>query len=285
MQVWSAEAGPAITATAPAVTATAATVLLSRGRLAEARARLSAEARAAEEAGDVLALAEAALGLGGLWVHEHRLTLERGPVLALQRRALGALDPASPLARRLRERLAAEQAYLAADATELLAELDAARRGADPVVLADALSLAHHCLLGPHDGATRLVLADELVASAPATGRSVDGAMGLAWRTVDLLLAGDRRAPRSLRELRDLLGQQPCDALGYLVAADDGDLDRAVQHLEASVEADWPSATARATPSPSPPWPTPWTPGAGPGTPTGRPGDVARPSTRPPTTG
>jgi hypothetical protein len=43
--------------------------------------------------------------------------------------------------------------------------------------------------------------------------------MGAAWRTVDLLLAGDRRAGRSLGELRDHLKTVRCDCLSYLVAA------------------------------------------------------------------
>ena len=77
------------------------------------------------------------------------------------------------------------------------------------MVLAEALSLAHHCVLGPHHAALRLALADELIAVSPATGRPLDGLMGLAWRTVDLFLAGDRRAPRALAELRERLERRP----------------------------------------------------------------------------
>lgn len=50
-------------------------------------------------------------------------------------------------------------------------------------MLADALSLAHHCLLGPHHAARRL------------------------------LLAGDRRARRALTELRERLEVERCDGL------------------------------------------------------------------------
>jgi hypothetical protein len=83
------------------------------------------------------------------------------------------------------------------------------------------LSLTHHCLLGPEHTAERTALADELITVSPATGRPLDGLMGLTWRTIDLLLAGDRRACRSLTELRDRLAATPCDALCYVVNAID----------------------------------------------------------------
>ena len=101
----------------------------------------------------------------------------------------------------------------------ILAELKQARERSDPIELAEALSLAHHCLLGPQHAKRRLGLADELIAVSPSTGRAVDGLMGLAWRTVDLFLAGDRRAVRSLGELREHLVTDRCDGLSYLVAA------------------------------------------------------------------
>ena len=177
------------------------------------------EVAEADEAADAVALATAALGLGGIWVDEHRTTLDHARVDALQRRALVRLDLDSPLAGRLRIRLAAEQAYLSGDPSPILLELEWARVQRDPLVLADALSLAHHCLLGPHHAAARAALADELIAVSPSTGRPLDGLMGLAWRTVDLFLAGDRRAARSLAELRHRLTTQRCDALEYLVNA------------------------------------------------------------------
>ena len=43
--------------------------------------------------------------------------------------------------------------------------------------------------------------------------------MGLAWRTVDLVLGADRRATRSRLELRSTLASQPCEGLRYLVDA------------------------------------------------------------------
>ncbi len=196
-------------------------VLLGAGRLADSRARCWRDAEDAEARGDVEGMAVAALGLGGIWVHEHRSTLEQARVESLQRRALAALDPATSLARRLEVRLAAETAYLLGDPAGVLAELERARRSDDPVVLADALSLAHHCVLGPHHRTLRLQLADELIAVSPSTGRPIDGLMGLAWRTVDLVLAGDRRAGRSLAELRERLEVDRCDGLRYLADAID----------------------------------------------------------------
>lgn len=213
--------------------------LLEAGRLAAARVQFWAEAAAAEVAEDGAALARAALGLGGLWVNEHRSTLERARVLALQQRALHQPGLDASLALRLRARLAAERAYGDHDATGMWPELEAARRTGDPIALAECLSLAHHCLLGPHFGADRLALADELIGTAALTGRKVDALMGLLWRTVDLFLAGDRRAGRSLRELQDQLAADRCDALRYVAAAIEvmitlrnGDLDAAEAEAE-----------------------------------------------------
>jgi hypothetical protein len=193
--------------------------LLEQGRLGQARHQFWRDAEIADAEGDAEGLARAALGLGGIWVHEHRSTLERARVDGLQRKALAALDPGSSLTRRLRIRLAAEEAYVTGDATSILAELKQARARSDPLEVAEALSLAHHCLLGPQHATRRLALADELIAVSASTGRAVDGLMGLAWRTVDLFLAGDRRAGRSLGELREHLVMDRCDGLSYLVAA------------------------------------------------------------------
>ena len=101
----------------------------------------------------------------------------------------------------------------------MLTELEAARERDEPVALAEGLSMAHHCLLGPHHGPLRMRLADELIGASIRTGRPLDQLMGLAWRTIDLVLTGDRRSARSLRELRELLVASPCACLSYLVAA------------------------------------------------------------------
>ena len=195
--------------------------LLERGRLRESREMFWQQAETASANGDVEALAEAALGLGGIWVHEHRTTLDNARVEALQRQALEALPHDHALAPRLRMRLAAERAYRFGHGDDVFTELEHARAVGDAVGLAEALSLTHHCLLGPQHTAERAALAEELIAVSPATGRPLDGLVGLMWRTIDLLLAGDRRACRSLTELRDGLVATPCDALAFVVAAID----------------------------------------------------------------
>src|SRR5664279_3841602 len=181
--------------------------LLERGDLATARGHFQAAARSALALGDIDCLGRAALGLGGLWVPEHRTAIEGSRVTAWQRRALEELAPGSQLAARLNLRLIAESDYARGRSTQVLAALDAARCGGDPVVLADALSLAHHCLLGPEHADRRLNLADELLAVAGLTGRTMDSVLGLLWRTVDLLLAADPHAQRSLRE-RTIVNQR-----------------------------------------------------------------------------
>jgi nitroreductase len=131
---------------AAAVTMAAAGVIAQEdGRLAMARERFASSIQAAECAGNHVAFAVSALGLGGVWVHEHRSTLERTRVRELQRRALASLDADEPLALRLRARLAAEDDYLTPGSGRLLGVLAEVRTGSEPSVLADALSLAHHC--------------------------------------------------------------------------------------------------------------------------------------------
>ena len=206
--------------------------LLEVGLLAQARAVLWCAADDADRSGDSVGLATAALGLGGLWVHEHRATLDQARVDALQRRALHELDDDHPLAHRLRTRLAAERAYATGALGEVFAELDRAGRRGDPIATAEALSLTHHCVLGPEHRTLRLDLAEELIAVSATTGRALDGLFGLMWRTVDLHLAGDRRSGRSLVELRTQLAASPCAAIEYVVKAIDVMLAMRVGRLE-----------------------------------------------------
>jgi hypothetical protein len=108
-----------------------------------------------------------------------------------------------------------------------------ARATGDPVALAEALSLAHHCLLGPDHAVERRALADELIEVSAATGRSLDASMGLLWQTIDLYLAGDGRGDRSLEQLRarelESCVHYVVVALGVMQAARAGDLQRAEQ--------------------------------------------------------
>jgi hypothetical protein len=173
----------------------------------------------AERAGDTAAMTASALGLGGLRVHEHR-TGAVAAVLELRlRRLLSLVESGSPVGLRIRARLAAEADYRAGESGTILEVLAAAGPGTDAVVRAEALSLAHHCLLGPEHDTVRRSLAVELIAESARTGRRRDLLMGLLWQTVDLFLGGDRHAERRLSELRAELARHDHRAVGFVVSA------------------------------------------------------------------
>jgi len=167
----------------------------------------------------VQAMALAALGLAGLWVHERRTVT--GAVLLEVRleHVLSLLDAHSLLALRIRARLAGERDYFRGEHAGILAVLDGARAGSDPELLAEALSMAHHCLLGPDYGTLRHELAIELIKQSFRTQRRSDLLMGLLWQTVDAYLAGDPHAGRLLGELREHLHRRDHLAVGFVVSA------------------------------------------------------------------
>ena len=176
---------------------------LSAGNLRVARAWFR---RAADGAASADELAEAALGLGGIWVHEHRTARDKASFLALVDRALLSLGDRRPdLVARLRVRAAAERIYSRDGTRSALDEAVAAARSiGDQRVLAEVLSLEHHTLLGPaNTSSQRLSLASEVIRAAAAAGNEVLALMGLLWRAIDLLLAGDLRADRAVAEVRD----------------------------------------------------------------------------------
>jgi hypothetical protein len=175
----------------------------------------------AEQAGDVSALAVAALGLAGLWVCERRTVTGAVQLEARLQHVLALLDADSPLALRIRVRLAGEADYSRGEHAAILAVLAEARTGADPASLAEALSIAHHCLLGPDHVTLRRELAVELIKASFRTGRRSDLLMGLLWQTVDAYSEGDPHAGRLLGELRDQLGQRDHLAVGFVVSAID----------------------------------------------------------------
>ncbi|MFC7099311.1 hypothetical protein ACFQQB_01725 [Nonomuraea rubra] len=190
--------------------------LLVKGDMRRARERFGHAYAQAEQRGEADALARAALGLGGMWVHEHRTAAAAATVRVRQRDALARLDAGSPLALRLRIRLAAEDDYRTGGQDAIMALVSEARAAGDPVTLAEALSLAHHCVLGPDDGPRRMELARELVGVASRTGRRSDLLIGLLWRAVDLLMEADPHAERALGELRSTLdgeGQQAIESV------------------------------------------------------------------------
>ena len=199
-----------------------ADALLVCGRLEDARRAYGRAVDAAEQADDWASRARAALGLGGVWVNEHRSAVDRRRVLDLQRSALAELPGGADVLRaRLVVRLAAEAVYDGAAVEPVLAALDRARGIDDDHALAEALSLTHHALLAPEHLDRRLGIADELVTVAARCGDELRVLFGLLWKSVDQLLAGDATAERTLSELRTRAHAVGCRSIGYVVAAID----------------------------------------------------------------
>ena len=219
-----------------------AEAILACGRLAEARPLFQHAARVAEREGDPVALARAALGLGGVWISEHRLADDAERMLALQRRALEALPARENVLRtRLAMRLAAEESYRGGPLTAVLEAVDAARRTGDSHALAEALSLAHHALLSPEHTWRRLAMATELIAAAAAAGDGLLSLLGLCWHAVDLFLLGHAGAGAALEELRMRADALHCSSVLFIVrgmevmlAIRAGQFDRAEPAAEAS---------------------------------------------------
>jgi hypothetical protein len=191
------------------------------GDLQASRQHFERAYRLAEQAGDVRSRALAALGLAGLWAGERRTATSAVLLEARLQHVLAPLDAHSPLALRIRARLAGEADYLRGEHAAILAVLHETRAAADPVPLAEALSLAHHCLLGPDHVRLRRDLAVELIKASFRTERRTDLLMGLLWQTADAYSEGDPHAGRLLGELRGHLGQRPHLAVGFVVSAMD----------------------------------------------------------------
>jgi hypothetical protein len=191
------------------------------GDLQAGRQHFELAYRLAEQVSDVQAMAVAALGLAGLWVHERRTVTGAVQLEARLQHVLALLDPRSPAALRIRARLAGEADYQRGEHAAILSMLTEARAAADPVLLADVLSMAHHCLLGPDHVTLRRELAVELIKESFRTGRRSDLLMGLLCQTADAYSAGDPHAGRLLGELRGHLEQRSHLAVGFVVSAID----------------------------------------------------------------
>jgi tetratricopeptide (TPR) repeat protein len=197
-----------------------ADALLACGRLRESREAFDRAADVAARAADPVLLARAFLGLGGVWVHEHRDTVGRERMLSGQRVALAELPAGEHVLRcRLEVRLAAEGVYAGGPLQPVHDALARARASGDDRTLAEALSLAHHAMLAPEHAAARPALAAELVVVAARAGDGVLSLFGLLWRTVDEYLLGDARADRSLAELRERADAVGCRHVLFVVAA------------------------------------------------------------------
>lgn len=177
--------------------------------------------RLAEQAGDTESMALAALGLAGLWVREGRTVTSSVLLEARLQHVLALLDPESALALRVRTRLAGEADYSRGTHADIMAALEEVRATGDPELLAEALRIAHHCLLGPEHVALRRQLAVELTKAAFRTDRRSDLLMGLLWQTADSYCAGDPHAGRLLGELKEHLKPRDHLAVGFVASAID----------------------------------------------------------------
>jgi DNA-binding SARP family transcriptional activator len=193
--------------------------LLTDGNLVRSREAYERAFGLAQQDGDGDGMARASLGLCGLWVHEHRTAAGAAETRSRLEYALAAVDPGAPSALRLRTRIAGEADYECNEHARILSMVEEARSADDPVVLAEALSIAHHCLLGPDHGRRRDDLALELIGTSLRTSRRVDRLMGLLWHTVDLFLAADPHAERSLGELEDALAEGEHQAVRFVATA------------------------------------------------------------------
>ncbi len=191
------------------------------GDLQASRQRFERAYQLAEQEGNAPALATAALGLAGLWVGERRTVTGWVKLEARLQQALSLLDERSALGLRVRARLAAEADYRRGEHAAIVAVLAETRACSDPVPLAEALSLAHHCLLGPEHISRRRELAVELIKVSFRTKRRSDLMMGLLWQTADAYSAGDPHAGRQLGELRSELGKRDHAAVSFVVSAID----------------------------------------------------------------
>jgi DNA-binding SARP family transcriptional activator len=193
--------------------------LLGNGDLRTSRKHFETAYHLANEAGDAAGAARSVLGLSGLWVHEDRTATGTHQMHTRLEQALSAVGADAPLALRLRVRLAGEAGYRANDHSKILALLSEARQADDPVTVAEALSIAHHCVLGPDHGRLRRTLALALIGESSRTGRRADRLMGLLWHTVDLFLGAHPHAERRLEELRLALAEGDFLAVGFVVSA------------------------------------------------------------------
>ena len=195
--------------------------LAGSGDLRASRQSFERAYQLAELAGEPEAMALAVLGLAGLWVSERRTVTGVAMLETRLQHVLSLLGGNSSLALRIRARLAAEADYRSGTHAVIVSVLAEARAAEDPVALAEALSLAHHCLLGPGEVALRRELAAELVRISFRTERRSDRLIGLLWQTADGYAAGDLHAGRLLGELRDELRERDHAAVGFVASAID----------------------------------------------------------------
>ncbi|MBW9205737.1 hypothetical protein KV097_07235 [Mumia sp. zg.B17] len=195
------------------------TALEVDGNLGTARKHFMRAALTAVNSEDDDLLGRAVLGWNGLWVHENRGVVDALLVRTWRQRAMQRLPSSSQTAKRLAVRDAAEVDYGDGSVARVGRLLDEAQQTADVLLVAEALNLCHHCMLGPEHAERRLSIADELIALGATEGRRIDLLMGVVWRTVDLVLLGDPHADRAVSELERMASHPDHSATLYLVSA------------------------------------------------------------------
>jgi DNA-binding SARP family transcriptional activator len=169
--------------------------LARSGDSASAESRFFEAADRARSLGDHELLARAALGAAGLTVS---VGPTRAGVRALLEETLRAVDPASALRPRLLARLAIEVYYVrpASLREDLSAEALAGGRSLGGPALLEALGARHVALWSAAHTEERLVIADELIATARSLGAREAELQGVNWRVADLVELGHLDAAR-----------------------------------------------------------------------------------------
>jgi tetratricopeptide (TPR) repeat protein len=193
---------------------------LRAGRLVASRQGFAEAFEIARRTRDPIGMAEAALGLGGMWVHEHRTFEERQGYLAKIEMARDAVRDLSPeLLARLDVRYGVELVYVGKGSEQMVREaIERVRSSNDPAAEAEALSLLHHVILSPERGTERFIVAEQLMAAAARSGNEYYGALALMWHTVDLFMSGSPFAERELEALRIRSARAENLAIAFIVA-------------------------------------------------------------------
>ncbi|MGW5688408.1 hypothetical protein [Nonomuraea sp. NPDC003754] len=189
------------------------------GDLASARQRFDSAFQAAERCANAEAMAQAALGMGGIWVHERRTLAASATLRARLEQVLPMVERGSATGLRVCARLAAEADYRTGEHAKVLSFVDQVRSVADPIAGAEVRSLAHHCVLGPDHGGLRRELAADMLEAASRSPRRIDMLMATLWQTVNMFLDGDPHALRRFGELQQSLRDRNHLAVGFVASA------------------------------------------------------------------
>jgi tetratricopeptide (TPR) repeat protein len=214
------------------------------GHLGRSRRMFADVFEAAKTADNAIVMAEAAIGLGGIWVNEERDSNEGRRAFAIWQEAYERLDEGDVVRRaRLEARIAAERAYLFHEQAPIEVVVERVRELGDDAALAEVLSIYHHTLLGPGVGRLRRRIAEEMLEAALRGGDHLLVLMALAWRAIDAYLDGAPDADRQLAVLNERLAECPTVSLTFVAQAIDvmrtiraGRLDDAEQMANAALQ-------------------------------------------------